>query len=735
MFNEPGTAIRYPSVVTSQPQSTTPQADERAAPGEFFAVLWRRRAWIALGMLAGLIGAALFLTFATPKYTAAAQLLIDPNDLRMVDNAVTSSSTPTDANTAYVESQVRVLTSDNVLRRVIETHGLATDPEFVAPASVLTLARQFVTATLGLAAPAPQSDPVITALQTLGPLVVSRRQERTYVVDLSVTTREAEKSAMIANAIVVAYLEDQATSRTTAARRATDALSGRLTELKDRVREAEDRSESYKAQNNIVAASGQLVNEQQLTELTNQLTLAGAKADEAKARLDQIETLRRGKADAGATAEAVQSPTVAALRAQQAEVLRRKAELTARLGERHPSITDVNAQARDLQQAIDRELGRLAQAARGDYDRALATRQALLARLDDLKKEVVSTSHALVKLRELEREVEASRAVYQAYLTRSRETSEQERVNTANVRVLSEANLPNKRAFPPRSILVLMAALLFGAAAGAGLGLARDWTDDRIHSRRNLEAVCQYPILAEIPALPEDLGRRGWLARLIARARAHRQGASVMATLLDAPESGFAAGIHRLRYVLRAPGPNGASQMTLFLAAGQAGARAEVALNLALAAAATQSRVLLVDADLSRRVISGRVVGGAGAGLIDVAANRTKLEDALIVEPHTGLMVLQTGRPEASGDRSVNPDSVLGVVEQARAAYTVVVDGPTDRLDPLGPALAASADFAVLVVTEGLTRSRDIAEFQRSSDWPAGKVRGVVLVTGNGAVL
>ena len=143
----------------------------------------------------------------------------------------------------------------------------------------------------------------------------------------------------------------------------------------------------------------------------------------------------------------------------------------------------------DLQQLIDREVARLAQAARGDYERAQATRQALLARLNGLKQEAITTNQALVKLRELEREVEASRAVYQAYLTRSRETSEQERVNTTNVRVLAEANVPNKRAWPPRTLIVLALALAFGSAAGAGLGFARDWTDDRIHTRRDLEAA------------------------------------------------------------------------------------------------------------------------------------------------------------------------------------------------------------------------------------------------------
>ena len=338
-----------------------------------------------------------------------------------------------------------------------------------------------------------EPDPVVAVLQELAPKIGARRQERTYVVDLTASTRDPEKSALIANAIVAAYLEDQADARTTAAKRATDALSGRLHELKDRVREAENRAETFKAQNNLVSASGQLVSEQALSELTNQLTVAGAKADEAKARLDQIEALRRGRVDAGAIAEAVQSQTVAALRAQHGEVLRRKAELTARLGERHPSIADINAQAHDLQQQVDREVGRLSQAARGDYERAQATRQALLARLNGLKQEAVTTNQALVRLRELEREVEASRAVYQAYLTRSRETSEQERVNTTNVRVLSEANVPNKRAFPPRTLIVLALALMFGAAAGAGAGFARDWTDDRIHTRRDLETACTFP--------------------------------------------------------------------------------------------------------------------------------------------------------------------------------------------------------------------------------------------------
>jgi len=731
MFQETGAVTRFPSAVMPE-RSQTAERDAGTSPSELLAVLWRRRLWIALGTLAGLIAAVAFLTLVTPRYMAVAQLLIDPNDLRVMDNAVTQSNTMNEAATAYVESQARVLTSDTVLRKVIEQQRLDKDSEFAQPPSAVRAALSVVLQKFGFGT-RHDPDPVVAVLQELAPKIGARRQERTYVVDLTASTRDPEKSARIANAIIAAYLEDQSDARTSAAKRATEALSGRLQELKDRVRDAENQAETFKAQNNLVSASGQLVSEQQLSELTNQLTAAGAKADEAKARLDQIEILRRGKVDAGAIAEAVQSQTVAALRAQHAEVMRRKAELTARLGERHPSIADINAQAHDLQQLIDREVTRLAQAARGDYERAQATRQALLTRLNGLKQEAVTTNQALVRLRELEREVEASRAVYQAFLTRSRETSEQERVNTTNVRVLSEANVPNKRAFPPRTLIVLALALAFGAAAGAGAGFVRDWTDDRIHTRRDLEAACSIPILAEITALPDESGPRGWWPWLRARIHAWRHGTTIMATLLDAPNSDFAAGIHRLRYVLR-PAAANATPTIVLLSPGKPGARSDVSLNLGLAAASGGSRVLLVDADLKRRELSSRVVGGNGAGLLDVASDRTKLDQALIAETETGLFVLQAGRG-ANGNWQSTPESIRRTLDQARGSYTMIVDGPSDPTDPLGSVLAASADFVVLIATAGVTRTREIADFQRSPDFPMAKIRGIVLVSGTGPSL
>jgi polysaccharide biosynthesis transport protein len=371
-----------------------------------------------------------------------------------------------DANVIQVESETRILTSDKVLRRVVESEHLTSDPEFGSRGkSLMTMLRE----TVGLGSAAKPADAELAALRQLQKNVTAKRSERTYVVDLTVDTADPQKSARVANAIAQAYLDEQTDARAEASRRVTDSLSSRLSELRERVRSAEEQVERYKREHNIVGASGRLVDEQQLTELNNQLGTAKARTAEAKARYEQLVRQQRSGADPGATAEAVASNTIGRLREQYATVARQEANLAAELGPRHPWVIDARAQVRNARQLISEELTRVAEANRNDYERALANENSLAESLDALKRKAMDTSLAFVKLRELERETEASRAVYESFLGRAREMREQERLDTANVRVLSDAQPPQDRAWPPRRLIMLLGALMAGALGGIGL--------------------------------------------------------------------------------------------------------------------------------------------------------------------------------------------------------------------------------------------------------------------------
>ena len=165
----------------------------------------------------------------------------------------------------------------------------------------------------------------------------------------------------------------------------------------------------------------------------------------------------------------MQSSTIGLLREQYATAVQREAVLAAQLGPQHPYVVEARAQVRNAQRLVTEEVDRVVNATRSEYERALANEQSLSGNLDALKQRAINTGLALVKLRELEREVDASRAVYEAFLVRARETREQERVDTVNVRVLSDAQAPLDRSWPPRRLVILAAALFFGLFGGLAL--------------------------------------------------------------------------------------------------------------------------------------------------------------------------------------------------------------------------------------------------------------------------
>jgi uncharacterized protein involved in exopolysaccharide biosynthesis len=129
-----------------------------------------------------------------------------------------------------------------------------------------------------------------------------KKTDRTFIVDIDVWSHDAAKAAMLANAISNAYLAESRTSQAAAARRATNDLSGRLKELQERLRSAENTLAVYKAQNNFVGTQDTLISDQQLSASNQRLAAARALTLDAQAKYDQIESSRRAATDAGALA-------------------------------------------------------------------------------------------------------------------------------------------------------------------------------------------------------------------------------------------------------------------------------------------------------------------------------------------------------------------------------------------------------------------------------------------------
>lgn len=716
---------------------------------ELVNLLWRRKIAIAA---AALIGACLAVTIGkslTPRYTATAQLYVDPRELQLVDRELTPRAQDLSGMSMVIESQARLITSNGVLLQVIQQANLDKDPEFGGGGDARTLMTSLL-GLIGLQPRAPSAadikDVQLAALDALNKHITIRKGDKSFIVDIEVWSTDPAKAAMLANTLTNTYLTDSRNSQALAARRATSELSGRLKELRERLRNAETTLATYKAQNNFVGTQDALISDQQLSSSNQRLSAARAATMDAQARLDQIEANKRTAADAGAIPEALQSPTIANLRAQYADARKKYAEQTAELGPRHPALRQTEKQVEDLKRTISEEIDRFAQSAKNDLTRARDYEASLNRALEVQKRQSVQLSQAAVRLRELEREADASRDVYQSFLKRSRETEEQETLNTSAARVIGEATVPQRRSFPPAMSLFAMIGFIFGGLAAASWFVAAEHLfvgatapEPSRRERTSAPDVSRPKLEAEAPPPALSLVEKPLIARL--------QEADVIRTLGAILATGGGIDLTRVGWPTLRPGfplttlLNALRDMRAAMArraggktlpvmalvgAGDTTGRSVTALNFALAAARDGSRVLMIDADPQAHALSSKVNRPAKSEPGKLGWLSIGSKAAREIKTVNGISVL----PAAETDAGKAADAIRKTIAQARAAGgydLVILDGPAMPLSAAGRKLLESADALVAVLPTSLDINDSMEEILAALGGAQRKLVGVVL--------
>ncbi len=653
---------------------------QRAADGgvglsEIIGALRRRWRVVAFTTLVVVSAAALFILISPTFYTASTQLLIDPRDRRILGTEVMATSTGADPT--LVESQLRIITSDAVLGRVVAALKLDTDPDFAGSAGRTESAAVHTT----------------RAIATLRRRVTVSRAERTYVIDVSASAHKPDAARAIADAIANGYLADQTEANQTMTRRATEALTSRLSQLRTNLREAEDRAQAYRKAHGIVLAQGTLISEQELGDLNRRLVQARVRAEEAQARYDEV----HAHAASGGVNEVLGSAVVTGLRAQLAEITRREAELAATLGDHHPALVEVRAQLSNTRRLISQETSRISQSAASELTVARENEQMLSREFEALTGRSQTDNGSLIELRDLERDVDAARKLYEAFLNRAKQTAEQEQIATPGARILAPAAEPLNASYPP-ALLVLLIALVCGAGIGSTAALVSEQLDDTIRSPEELRASTRLDVFS---ALSET---RHW-----------RFGGGL-------PRSAIA--VRALRSALR----NNGDRSALVLSAKDSAGAAATALDLAMAAAVSGERVLIVDVDLSGRALSKMTCPSNKRGVLEVVHDKVAIREAAHVDPKSGLSLLPLSTSSGRTTKPITREQVANLLAATNADFDfVVLCGAPLLDDPDVATVGGAVDNVVLVVQAGVTRRDEILTAMRLLRPLRRKLRGAVL--------
>jgi uncharacterized protein involved in exopolysaccharide biosynthesis/Mrp family chromosome partitioning ATPase len=723
-------------------------------------VLWRRRAWIfgSLGFLLGL--ALLDWTLATPRYRATAILEMQKEsqgafglENTTTDRSTTAVSDSFDDNLT-LQTEVGILESDALTLDVIRRAGLEdTRDYFGGKKGGAALPH-------GLAFWRKPLEPLSTPL-TEAPnrryvalkIFASHRriapQAGTRLLVVSYSDPDPARAASVVQTLVQALSDYGYQSRSSAAAQSATWLSGQLAALKQQTDRLDARAAALDRasgdygddpSHNPVLARLDSLNTALSTAESNRIVREAIWRAAQSGNPEALSGLAGNPAASANTQNSL--ALLQTLRAQQAQVEAQLGEGSKRYGANWPAVAEQRARLETLDKSVQEELRRLGDRAHSDYDVAAQAESSARAAFDQQKKLASRLTGDAVALRLARQEADQSRALYASLQTRLEQTGVLEGLHSGNFTVVSPALAPPPD-HPTSPNLPLLAAVALGAGLGVGsiAAIARELTDNTIHSAADLESLLDTPIFAAIPSSPES---RPWYRRFLPApesARLALEAAAGSDFAYPAPPTPLAEALHRLRASLLLSHSGRAPQViTVTAAERDAGlppaafpvGYAEndsptLALRLAAVLAQYGSPVLYIDADLRSAPAAG--ILPAEAGLSDLLASD---EAPAYAHPETApplLSVLSSGPRPPCPAELIASARMQQLLMGCREEFSfIVIDSPAAEFaDAL--VLAQQSDAVLVSARAGVTRRDRLATVHDalSRQIPDHAVLGVIL--------
>ncbi|MFB9949583.1 GumC family protein [Rhizobium puerariae] len=422
----------------------------------------------------GAVIAAAYGVVSPARYTVTTDVLIDPTNLQVINNDLFAPPGQVDGQLLSLGSRIRVMTSGNVMSRVVKELKLYEDPEFYKPpsAGLFDFLKRGETS---------RPDPELSALKALRAKVGISPDERSFIAALSVSAETTQKAITISNAIVSAFQAELAAADSEGANRAATALDDRLEQLKSDVLAAEERVEAYKRLHNLATGeNGQLVRSQTISQLNSQIVAARSRVIDAQVTYNALQ--KAGGAPAGS--QVAVSPALAELLQRAGTMEQQFEDQRVIFGERHPSIVRLKAQLSSVREQVRVELARATSAAKSELDKANAALAELTTRMTELEGSVFNDNQSQIELRELQRDAASKTTIYESFLSRARQITEREQINTNNIRVITRALPPGGRSWPPSTTVLFVLGAIGGFVLGLGLAIVRGIIGDLRHPPR-----------------------------------------------------------------------------------------------------------------------------------------------------------------------------------------------------------------------------------------------------------
>lgn len=586
----------------------------------------------------------------------------------------------------YLNTQLRVIESHSVAKKVLETH-----PEVARELEV----------DLGGGAPGTgdgrQGDMDALAAAFRGGVGVTQVKD-TYLVDVTYQSTLPTRCDRYANALADTYvrlLEEQSGRRS---RETEEKLAEQLSQLRLKLDQSERELRDF-----LVGAQTPLF--ESYEELLvgrisqNNVDLQGVQRERIRLEAD-LEAIQRvldlGRPIESAPAIA-RNELVSRLRADLAQAELDLSLLSERYGASWPQTEAARSRRDQLKLHLREEVDGLRARLQGEQVAAASEEQGLLARGRALHDEARALASRANMYENLKGQVEANRKLFEEFATRLSEVSRWSQVRISDVRFVDPAR-GSVRVGPNHTRNVSM-GLFAGLAVGVALALLLERLADRLRTPPEAARALRLPVIGVVPEVrevgPEALDLYG----------------------VTRPHSVYAEAFRRLRVQLDAVGSfpaEGSGVLVCSSGVPQEG-KTLCAINIAIAEAQAGRRTLLIDGDMRGPRVHRALELDVAPGLADVLASKALWGSVVRATPLPNLSVITAGRSDE------NPAEVLArgtgfgdLLARLRGHFDRIIVDTAPAAAVTDATLMAPFADATLLVVSGRASSRSASTLAKT---------------------
>ncbi|MFL5257504.1 MAG: GumC family protein [Rhodopila sp.] len=672
-----------------------------------------------------------------PLYTSTMEVLLDPR--RADAFGADASFANIYVDSSKIASVVSIIDSSELLGRVVRSEKLAEDPKFGGVSN--SLLRKWRDLLPFLPEPDTSMAPQARerrALERLMKAVRVNRSGATYVLTIDVSAATPQVAQRLARAVAAAYLKDQIDTKVAATQRDTEWLTNRLDELRQKLEESERKVEAVRTKYGLEVGG---MADRQVDTWRRKLGLARSSGDTALtpeeasvaalnaqllhvqedvavrfSQCMQVEQAKRAGHGLEGMTEVGNSNLIEQLRLKQADVARQIAALSAHYSDSFPELRRARQDLATIQGRIAAEQARLGETICNGYKTALARQSALAREL----KQATEAEHAApgvegrMQLLQAQRVVEANQGLYDSLLDRRREVEKQQNRHEAEARIISDANLPEHPSWPKPVLFPFLGSVL-GLMASIGLIVVAPMLRNRFTNATDVERQLGLSVLASVPPL-----RRKDM-------RIKRQRLTVVEYAVRNPLSPFAEGLRQARALLRL-GEIGGNRIIQITSAVPDEGKSTLAAALAISAARTGLRVVLVDADMRRGSLSSMFNVATRDGLVSLATSHNVPATVTQQYGDMSLEILIAGDAMMPQPDLIASARFAALLKDLTLSYDVVIlDSPPVLAVSDAVSAARAVDATVLVVDAKATPKDVVERALKSLRAAEAPIAGVIL--------